>query len=110
MERETTKRIRNMKVVCANLGENLGYKTNVEGITIGKSYDIVYQQQQYMILDVKMVSLESMPLNTFDNPYKIEFIHLIGIKNDRDQILPYNQKLFVSLEEWREIQLQKIEI
>ena len=54
-----------MKVVCANLGENLGYKTNVEGITIGKSYDIVYQQQQYMILDVKMVSLESMPLNTF---------------------------------------------
>lgn len=84
-----------MKVVCANLGENLGYKTNVEGITIGKSYDIVYQQQQYMI---------------FDDPYKIEFIHLIGIKNDRDQILPYNQKLFVSLEEWREIQLQKIEI
>ena len=41
---------------------------------------------------------------------KIELIHLIGIKNDRDQILPYNQKLFVSLEEWREIQLQKIEI
>ena len=95
MERDTTKRIRNMKVVCANLGENLGYKTNVEDITIGKSYDIVYQQQQYMI---------------FDDPYKMELVNLIGIKNDRDQILPYNQKLFVSLEEWREIQLQKIEI
>ena len=95
MERDTTKRIRNMKVVCANLGENLCYKTHVEDITVVKSYDIVYQQQgQYMILGND----------------KIELIHLIGIKNDRDQILPYNQKLFVSLEEWREIQLQKIEI
>ena len=102
MERDTTKRNRNMNVVCANLGENLGYKTNVEGITIGKSYDIVYQQQQYMIFDD--------PLKYNFGAYKIEFIHLIGIKNDRDQILPYNQKLFVSLEEWREIQLQKIEI
>lgn len=85
-----------MKVVCANLGENLGYETHIEDITIGKSYDVHYQQQgQYMILG---------------NNDKIELIHLIGIKNDRDQILPYNQKLFVSLEEWREIQLQKIEI
>ena len=85
-----------MKVVCANLGENLGYETHIEDITIGKSYDIVYQQQgQYMILG--------------DND-KIELIHLIGIKNDRGEILPYNKKLFVSLEEWREIQLLKLEI
>lgn len=85
-----------MKVVCANLGENLCYKTHVEDITIGKSYDIVYQQQgQYMILG---------------NNDKIELIHLIGIKNDCGEILSYNKKLFVSLEEWRDIQLQKLEI
>lgn len=85
-----------MKVVCANLGENLGYKTNREDITIGKSYDVHYQEQgQYMILG---------------NNDKIELIHLIGIKNDRGEILSYNKKLFVSLEEWREIQLLKLEI
>ena len=85
-----------MKVVYENLGENLCYKTNREDITIGKSYDVHYQEQgQYMILG---------------NNDKIELIHLIGIKNDRGEILSYNKKLFVSLEEWREIQLQKLEI
>lgn len=88
-----------MKVVCANLGENLGYETNIEDITIGKSYDVHYQQQgrdftEYMILGND----------------KIELVNLIGIKNDRGEILSYNKKLFVSLEEWREIQLQKLEI
>lgn len=85
-----------MKVVCANLGEDLVYKTHIEDITVGKSYDIVYQQQGQYVL--------------FDDPYKMELIHLIGIKNDGGEILSYNQKLFVSLEEWREIQLQKLEI
>ena len=96
MERETAKRNRNMKVVCANLGENLCYKTNREDITVGKSYDVHYQQPgQYVI---------------FDDHDKIELVNLIGIKNDRCEILTYNQKLFVSLEEWRDIQLQKLEI
>ena len=96
MERETAKRNRNMKVVCANLGENLCYKTNREDITVGKSYDVHYQQPgQYVI---------------FDDHDKIELVNLIGIKNDIGEILPYNKKLFVSLEEWREIQLQKLEI
>lgn len=85
-----------MKLVCANLGENLGYETHIEDITIGKSYDVLYQKQgEYMILG--------------DND-KIKLIHLIGIKNDVGEILPYNKKLFVSLEEWREIQFEKLEI
>lgn len=85
-----------MKVVCSNLGEYLGYETHIEDITIGKSYDVHYQQpRQYVI---------------FDDHDKIELVNLIGIKNDGGEILPYNQKLFVSLEEWRDIQLQKLEI
>lgn len=85
-----------MKVVCENLGENLCYETNREDITVGKSYDVHYQQPgQYVI---------------FDDNDKIELVNLIGIKNDRGEILSYNKKLFVSLEEWREIQLLKLEI
>ena len=85
-----------MKVVCANLGEDLVYKTHIEDITVGKLYDVLYQQQgQYLILD--------------END-KIEFVQQYGIKNDGGEILPYNKKLFVSLEDWREIQLLKLEI
>jgi len=32
-----------MKVVCANLGENLGYETCIDHITVGKSYDVISQ-------------------------------------------------------------------
>ena len=84
-----------MKVVCANLGENLGYKTHVEDITVGKSYDVHYQKHgQYIIYDID----------------KIELVYQYDIKNDRGEILPYNQRLFVSLEEWRDIQFEKLEI
>ena len=30
-----------MIVVCTNLGEGLEYKTNTDGLTIGKSYDVI---------------------------------------------------------------------
>jgi hypothetical protein len=38
-----------MKVVCTNLGENLGYETCIDHITVGKSYDVISQHDDYII-------------------------------------------------------------
>ena len=81
-----------MKVVCANLGENLGYETCIDHITVGKSYDVISQQQDFVIND----------------SFITDYVTLYNLRNDKGDIIRYNKKLFLNLEEWREKQLNKI--
>ncbi len=70
-----------MKVVCYNLSFN---DTYTDDITPGKIYEVVF---------------------------KSDFFPLIyTLKNDVGIITQYNSKLFLTIEEWREKQLQKIGI
>jgi len=75
-----------MKVVCVNLGEHLNYETCTDFITIGKSYDVICSsdfQQDYI---------------------------LYTIENDLGGVTRYNSRLFVSIEVWRDKQLDLIGI
>ena len=81
-----------MKVVCANLGENLIYDTYIEDITIGKIYDVISQDQDFVIND----------------SFITDYVTLYNLRNDKGDIIKYNKKLFINLDEWREIQLSKI--
>ena len=78
-----------MKVVCANLGEDLGYETYNEEITIGKSYKVISQHKEF-----------NFPISNrgfgSDN-----VITLYTIINDEGKIVKYNKRLFMSIEEWR---------
>lgn len=74
-----------MKVVCVNLGENLGYETCIDDITVGKSYDVISQHQDYII-----------------------YFTLYKLRNDKGNIILYNNKLFLNLEDWRKEQIDKI--
>lgn len=83
-----------MKVVCANLGEDLGYKTYIKNITVGKLYDVISQHQDYIIRGSSIT----------------DYVTLYNIRNDEGDMIRYNKKLFVSLEDWREMRLDKIGI
>ena len=83
-----------MKVVCANLGEDLGYKTYINDITVGKLYDVISQHQDYIIRGSTIT----------------DYVTLYNIRNDEGDMIRYNKKLFVSLEDWREMRLDKIGI
>ena len=70
-----------MKVVCHDLAFN---DTHIEDITIGKTYEVLHRTDF--------------------------FPKLYTIKNDRGIVTRYNSKLFISIEEWRDKQLDTIGI
>ena len=81
-----------MKVVCVNLGENLGYETCIDDITVGKSYDVISQHKDFIIRDSLIT----------------DYVTLYNLRNDRGNIIRYNEKLFLNLEDWRKEQIDKI--
>ena len=81
-----------MKVVCANLGENLGYKTCIDHITVGKSYDVISQHKDFIIRDSTIT----------------DYVTLYNLRNDKGNITRYNEKLFLNLEDWRELRINEI--
>jgi hypothetical protein len=83
-----------MKVVCENLGENLGYETCIDDITVGKSYDVISQHKDFIIRDSLIT----------------DYVTLYNLKNDKGYIIRYNKKLFINLEDWREMRLNTIGI
>jgi hypothetical protein len=83
-----------MKVVCENLGENLGYETCIDDITVGKSYDVISQHGDYIIRGSTIT----------------DYVTLYNLKNDKGNIIRYNKKLFLNLEDWREMRLNTIGI
>ena len=88
-----------MIVVCTNLGEGLEYKTNTDGLTIGKSYDVIISNPISFEMGFEMEPSPGLKA------------HLVGfyyIKNDFGVNKKYNQTLFLKLEEWREKQLGKL--
>lgn len=82
-----------MILVCANFGEGLEYETKTDGLTIGKSYEV--------IMSVPVSFEISKDLKS----YLVGFHYL---KNDFGTYKKYNQKLFCTLEEWREKQINKL--
>ena len=85
-----------MKVICENLGENLSYDTYIEDITIGKIYDVISQHQDFLFSQIS------------NGKYKTELVILYNLKNDKGNIIRYNEKLFLNLEDWRKEQIDKI--
>jgi hypothetical protein len=83
-----------MKVVCENLGENLGYETCIDDITVGKSYDVISQHGDYIIRGSTIT----------------DYVTLYNLKNDKGNMIRYNKKLFLNLEDWREMRLNTIGI
>ena len=81
-----------MKVVCENLGENLKYETCIDDITVGKSYDVISQHQDYIIRDSLIT----------------DYVTLYNLRNDKGNIIRYNEKLFLNLEDWRELRINEI--
>ena len=82
-----------MKVVCENLGENLGYETCIDDITVGKSYDVISQHNDFIIRDSLITT---------------DYVTLYNLKNDKGNIIRYNKKLFLNLEDWRELRINEI--
>lgn len=81
-----------MKVVCENLGENLKYETCIDDITVGKSYDVISQHRDYVIKDSIIV----------------DYVTLYNLRNDKGNIIRYNKKLFLNLEDFRELRINEI--
>lgn len=81
-----------MKVVCENLGENLGYETCIDHITVGKSYDVISQHKDFIIRDSTIT----------------DYVTLYNLRNDKGNITRYNEKLFLNLEDWRELRINEI--
>lgn len=63
-----------MKVVCANLGENLGYETCIDHITVGKSYDVISQHQDFLFSQIS------------NGKYKTELVILYNLRNDKGEL------------------------
>ena len=84
-----------MKVVCANLGEDLGYVTHNEAITIGKTYH-VSQWQTYDLFRLK------------DGRATVENVILYSIINDEGKSVKYNKRLFVNRDEWRNKRINEL--
>lgn len=63
-----------MKVVCANLGENLGYETRIDHITVGKSYDVISQHQDFLFSQIS------------NGKYKTELVILYNLRNDKGEL------------------------
>jgi hypothetical protein len=82
-----------MKVVCANLGENLKYDTCIDDITVGKSYDVISKHKDFIIRDSLIT----------------DYVTLYNLRNDKGDIILYNNKLFLNLEDWRELRLKEID-
>ena len=85
-----------MKVVCANLGENLGYETHNEAITIGKTYHVHSQWQTYDLIRLK------------DGRTTVENVILYLIINDEGKSVKYNKRLFVNRDEWRNKRINEL--
>lgn len=85
-----------MKVVCANLGEDLGYETHNEAITIGKTYHVHVQWQTYDLIHFK------------DGRKNVDKVILYSITNDEGKTVKYNSKLFVNQDEWREKRISEL--
>ena len=83
-----------MKVVCTNLGENLGYETCIDHITVGKSYDVISQHGDFIIR----------------GSFITDYVTLYNLRNDKGDIILYNKNLFLNLEDWREMRLNTIGI
>lgn len=81
-----------MKVVCENLGENLGYETCIDDITVGKSYDVISQHKDFIIRDSLIT----------------DYVTLYNLRNDKGDIILYNKNLFLNLEDWRELRINEI--
>ena len=71
-----------MKIVCVN---NIGYESE---LTIGKTYDLILR-----------ITAHQSSSRRF-SPYKV--------LNDLGQVYSFNEERFITLEEWRESQLNKI--
>jgi len=83
-----------MKVVCTNLGENLGYETCIDDITVGKSYDVISQHGDYIIKSSTIT----------------DYVTLYDIRNDDGNMIRYNKKLFLTIDDWRELKLKELGI
>ena len=83
-----------MKVVCENLGENLGYETCIDDITVGKSYDVISQHGDYIIRGSTIT----------------DYVTLYNLRNEKGDMIRYNKKLFLNLDDWREMRLDTIGI
>jgi len=83
-----------MKVVCVNLGENLGYETCIDQITFGKSYDVISQHGDYIIKSSTIT----------------DYVTLYDIRNDEGNMIRYNKKLFLTIDDWRELKLKELGI
>jgi hypothetical protein len=81
-----------VKVVCTNLGENLGYETCIDHITVGKSYDVILQHDDYIIKSSTIT----------------DYVTLYDIRNDEGNIIRYNKKLFLTIDDWRELKLKEL--
>lgn len=68
-----------MKVVCANLGEDLGYETYNEAITIGKTYYVHSQWQTYDLIRLK------------DGRATVENVILYLITNEGKSVISFNR-------------------
>ena len=87
-----------MKAVCANLGEDLGYETHNEAITIGKTYHVHAQWQTYDLIHFK------------DGRKMVEKVILYSITNDEGKTVKYNKRLFVNRDEWRNKRINELGI
>lgn len=81
-----------MKVVCVNLGEDLGYETCIDHITVGKSYDVISQHGDYIIKSSTIT----------------DYVTLYNIRNDDGNMIRYNKKLFLTIDDWRELKLKEL--
>ena len=78
-------------VVCVNLGEDLPYETETEGITLMNTYKVLAVSSSFSQITGKELSL-------------------ITLINDDGYSQRYNSELFIDLEDWRTNQLNKIGI
>ena len=74
--------------------KELRYITNVENITLYKPYSIID------IIEMGWLLIDG----------KTENVTLYKIENDLGVVDSYNSKIFIKINEWREIQLNKLSI
>jgi len=78
-------------VVCVNLGKDLPYETETEGITLMNTYKVLAVSSSFSQITGKELSI-------------------LTLINDDNKSQRYNSELFIDLEDWRTNQLNKIGI
>jgi len=78
-------------VVCVNLGKDLPYETETEGITLMSTYKVLAVSSSFSQITGKELSI-------------------LTLINDDNKSQRYNSELFIDLEDWRTNQLNKIGI